>query len=154
MRTAAVSLAVIALSVLALARPAVAQDATKVEPAASAASAAKPPDATSDRQQRRERRQAEAAAKQAEADAAKSETLAKFPNTEEANAAAAKPKMVCRKQAITGSRLGKNICATPEQWAQTDARAAETTRQMRNDISEKSRIAGPASNPLGGVGGR
>ena len=161
MRTATASLAAtvspfvsfaVALSFFALVGQAVAQDAAKAEPGTPAA---KQSDTTSDRQQRRERRQAEAAAKQTEPSAdEKSTTFARFPKAEEANAAAAKPKMECRKQAVTGSRLGRNICATPEEWARTDARAAEVNRQMRNEISEKSRIAGSVSSPLGGAGGR
>jgi hypothetical protein len=127
----------LALSLFAVTGSAVAQDATKTE---SPTPAAKHSDSSSDRQQRRaERRQAEAAAK-AESDA-KSTDLAKFPKTdtaEAANVAPAKPKMECRKQEVTGSRVGKNVCATPEQWAETDAAAAEAIRQMRSEASSKS----------------
>jgi hypothetical protein len=115
----------LALSLFAVTGSAVAQDATKTE---SPTPAAKHSDSSSDRQQRRaERRQAEAAAK-AESDA-KSTDLAKFPKTDTAE---------CRKQEVTGSRVGKNVCATPEQWAETDAAAAEAIRQMRSEASSKS----------------
>jgi len=143
----------LALSVFALARPVVAQDATKTD---SATPAAKQSDSSSDRQQRRaDRRQAEAAAK-AES-GAKSEDLAKFPKADSADAASAAPakqKMECRKQEVTGSRLGKNICATPEQWAQVDAAAAEAVRQMKSDINNKAGIERPTANPFGGAVGR
>ncbi len=126
----------LALSVFALARPAVAQDATKTD---SATPAAKQTDSSPDRQHRRaERRQAEASVKTESG--AKSEDLAKFPkaaNAAAANAAPAKQKVECRKQEVTGSRMGKNICATPEQWAQADEAAAEAIRQMRSEASSK-----------------
>jgi hypothetical protein len=126
----------LALSLFALARPVVAQDATRTD---SAAPAAKQSDSSSDRQHRRaERLQAEAAAKTESG--AKSADLAKFPKadaTAAANAAPAKQKMECRKQEVTGSRMGKNICATPEQWAQADEAAAEAIRQMRSEASSK-----------------
>jgi hypothetical protein len=151
MRSAAVSSAAkfslaisfaLALSLFALARPVVAQDATKTD---SATPAAKQSDSASDRQQRRaERSQAETAAKAGSG--TKSADLAKFPKadaTAAANAAPAKQKMECRKQEVTGSRMGKNVCATPEQWAQADEAAAEAIRQMRSEASSKAGQATP-----------
>lgn len=147
---------VIVLSVFVLASPVVAQDATKAD---SATPAAKQSDSTSDRQQRRaERRQAEAAAKQTEAGAGgKSDTLTKFPKADSAAAATsapARPKMECRTQEVTGSRMGKRICATPEQWAQADEAAAEAIRQMKSDVGNQSGIARPSANPFGGAVGQ
>ncbi len=162
MRIATVSLAVklspavsllIALSAFALASPVVAQDAIKAD---SATPAAKPSTSASDRpQSRAERRQAEAAAK-AEG-GGKSEDLAKFPKANTATAAKsapAQPKMECRTQEITGSRMGKRICATPEQWAQSDEAAAEAIRQMKSDVNTKAGITRPEANPFGGAVGR
>jgi hypothetical protein len=150
----AVPLAIL-LSMFAFAHSAVAQDAK----ADSATPAAKQSDSASDRHQSRtERRQAEAAAKQTEAGAgSKSDTLTNFPkanSTEAANTAPAKPKMECRTQEVTGSRMGKRICATPEQWAQADEAAAEAIRQMKSDVGNQSGIARPSANPLGGGVGR
>ena len=126
----------IALSVVGLASNAAAQDATKVDSASPATKQA-------DRQQRRaERRQAEATAK-AES-GAKTEALAKFPkadSTEAANAAPAKPKMECRTQEVTGSRMGKRICATPEQWAEADAAGEEAARQMKSQANTRAGAA-------------
>jgi hypothetical protein len=144
---------VVALSAFALASPAVAQDATKAD---SATAVAKQTDSASDRHlSRAERRQAEAAAKQAEAGAAgKSDTLIKFPkadSTAAANTAAAKPKMECRTQEATGSRMGKRICATREQWAQVDEDAAVAVRQMRSENSKSTMIAPSAPFNSGGV---
>ena len=134
----------------AFAGPVVAEDAAKAD---SGTPAAKQTDTASDRQHRRaERRQAEAAAK-VEADA-KSNAIAKFPpagGTEAANAAPAQPKMECRTQEITGSRMGKRICATPEQWAQADEQAAEAVRQMKSDVNNKAGIERPGANPFGGA---
>ena len=161
MRTATASLPVrlsplvslvVAMFLAALASPASAQDATKAEAAAPTATQS---DATSERQQRRERRQAETAAKEADTAAGvKSDTLTKFPKAEEANAAATKQKMECRKQPVTGSRLGKTICATPEQWAQADKEAAEAVRLMKTDVGNKAGIERPTANPFGGAVGR
>jgi hypothetical protein len=126
----------LALSLFALARPAVAQDATKTE---SATPAARQSDSSSDRQHRRaERRQAEASSKTESG--AKPEDLAKFPKadtTATANTAPAKPKMECRKQEVTGSRLGKNVCATPEQWAEADAAGEAAAKELRNQQNSK-----------------
>ena len=146
----------IVLSVFALASPVVAQDATKAD---SATPAAKPSDSASDRHQSRaERRQTEAAAKQAEAAAGgKSDALTKFPkadSTAAANSTPAQPKMECRTQEVTGSRMGKRICATPEQWAQADEAAAEALRQMKSDINNKAGIERPTASPFGGAVGR
>ncbi len=142
----------------ALANPVVAQDATKSDSATPAATTptAKQSDSASDRHpSRAERRQAEAAAK-AEG-GAKSEDLARFPKTDTAAAsksAPAQPKMECRTQEITGSRMGKRICATPEQWAQADEAAAEAIRQMKSDVNNKAGITRPEANPFGGAVGR
>jgi len=130
----------LALSLLAPARPAVAQDATKTE---SATPAAKQSDSSSDRQHRRaERRQAEASSK-AE-NGAKSEDLAKFPKTDTnatANTVPAKPKVECRAQEVTGSRMGKRICATPEQWAEADAAGEAAAKELRNQQNSKAGAA-------------
>jgi hypothetical protein len=126
----------IGLSVLALAGPAVAQDAAKADTASAAAT--KQPDASSDRRKSRAERRAEAAAK--------SEPLAQFPKADGAAAASTEPtqpKMECRSQPVSGSRLGKRVCATPEQWAQADAAAAEAIRQMRSDASAKGGVTRP-----------
>jgi hypothetical protein len=56
-----------------------------------------------------------------------------------------------RTQEITGSRMGKRICATPEQWAQADAQAAEAVRQMKSDVNNKAGIERPGANPFGGA---
>ncbi len=128
----AISVAV-GLCVLALAGPASAQDAAK---ATASAAASKQPDASSDRHKSRAERRAEAAAK--------SEPLAQFPKPDSAAAASAEPaqaKMECRSQPVTGSRLGKRICAPPEQWAQADEAAAEALRQMRSDAAAKGTVA-------------
>jgi hypothetical protein len=113
----------------------VAQDATKTD---SPAPVARQSDSASDRQERRgERRQTETAKHES---GAKSADLAKVPKaqkTEAANTAPAQPKMECRTQPVTGSRMGKRICATPEQWAQADEAAAEAIRQMRSEASSK-----------------
>ena len=131
----AISLA-IGLSVLALASSAVAQDATKAD--AASAAPTKQSDASSDHHKSRAERRAEAA----KADA-KPQTLDQFPKADGATATAAntppaKTKMECRTQEVTGSRMGKRICATPEQWAQADEAAAETVRQMRSESAAKS----------------
>ena len=141
----------IAFSLFAVAGPVAAQDATKTDPATSAA---KRSDSASDRQQRRaERKQAEAAAKTESS--AKSEDLAKFPKADSAQVAsapAAKQKIECRTQEVTGSRVGKRICATPEQWAQADQAAAEAVRQMRSEAGSKAgqaALQGPFGNGAG-----
>ena len=148
----AIALAIV-LSVFAFTGTALAQDAAKAE---AAVPAAKPSDPAPEHPPTRaERRQAEAAAKRTEAaTGVKTDSLSKFPKADEANAAAAKPKMECRKQEVTGSRLGKTICATPEQWAESDAAAAEAVRQMRSDVDNKAGITRPGANPFGGAVGR
>ena len=123
-----------------LAGPALAQDTVKADVASAAATNQSA--ASTDRHKSRAERRAEAAAK---ADA-KSETLAQFPKADGAAAAStasAQPKMECRSQAVTGSRLGKRVCATPEQWAQADEAAAESIRQMRSDANAKGGVARP-----------
>jgi hypothetical protein len=145
MRIATVSLALtVSLTVaLVFAGPVVAQDATKSD--ASNSAATKQPDASSDRHKSRAERRAEAAKTEADA---KSQTLTEFPKADSAAAAntkPAKPKIECRKQEVTGSRMGKNVCATPEQWAQADEQALEAVRQMRSEAGSK---AGQAA--LGG----
>jgi hypothetical protein len=143
-----------AVAVFALASPVVAQDATKSDSATPAAntSAAKQSDSTSDRHQSRaERRQAEAAAKSE--NGVKSAELAKFPKADSTQATSAEPakqKIECRTQEVTGSRMGKRICATPEQWAQADEAAAEALRQMKSDINNKAGIERPTASPFGG----
>lgn len=144
MRLATASLAIkvssavpfaIALSVFALAGPVVAQDAAKAD--APNAAATKQSDASSDHRKSRSERRAEAAKTGTDA---KSQTLTEFPKADTAAAAStapAKQKIECRKQEVTGSRMGKNICATPEQWAQADAEALEAVRQMRSEAGAK-----------------
>lgn len=129
---------VMVLSAFAFAGPTVAQDATKTN---SAAAAAKQSDATSERQQRKERRQAEAAAKKEEA--GKSGELVEFPkvNSTATATARAEPKMECRTQAITGSRMGKTICATPEQWKETDAAGEQAAKDMRREQTTRAGAA-------------
>ena len=126
---------VIALSAFTLASPVVAQDAAKAD--APSVAATKQSDAASDHRKSRAERRGEAAKPEADA---KSQTLAQFPkadNAAAAKAAPAKSKIECRKQEVTGSRMGKNICATPEQWAQADAEALEAVRQMRSEAGAK-----------------
>jgi hypothetical protein len=125
----------LAIGSFALAGVAVAQSPAKGD--APAAAPVKQSDAASEHRKSRAERRAEAGAD------AKSDSLTEFPKT--AGAAPAKPKMECRKQEVTGSRMGKNICATPEQWAEADKQALEAVRQMRSEASSK---AGQAA--LGG----
>ena len=127
MRSAITVVLTVGLSVLA--GFAVAQDAPKAD--TTSAAPAKQSDTSSDHRKSRSERRAEAAAG---ADA-KSQTLTEFPKT--ATAAPAKQKMECRKQEVTGSRVGKNICATPEQWAEADKQALEAVRQMRSEAGSK-----------------
>ena len=139
-----------AVGVSALAGLAVAQDAAKAD--VPSAAATKQSDASSDRHKSRAERRAEAAPK-TEA-VAKSETLTQFPKADSAavaSTAPAQPKIECRTQPVTGSRLGKRICATPEQWAQADEAAAEVIRQMRSENSKSTMVSPSGPFSSGGV---
>jgi len=140
------ALSLVAVVSWAFANVAVGQDAKDAAKADSTAAATKPADAPSDRQQRRAaRRQAEAAAT-ANADA-QSSAAAKTPAHKAAEAAApAAPKMECRTQPVTGTRLNKNVCATSEQWKEAEEKAAETLRQYRTAPTQQGQTGG-ASGP-------
>ena len=148
-RAAPLVLAVgVGLSVFVLASPAIAQDTAKAD---SASPVATKSDATSERAQRRAERRQTDAAKQAET-AAKTETLAKFPKAGEAAAGAApQPKLECRTQDVTGSRVPKRLCATREQWAVADADAEEAIRNLKRTSGDKSTLERPGPNPFGGA---
>jgi len=54
-------------------------------------------------------------------------------------------KMVCRSEAITGSRFVQRVCRTNAQWDQTEQNAANYKRE----IEDRNGLQGKASGPFG-----
>jgi hypothetical protein len=137
------------LSALAAAGPAVAQDAPKVESAATPSATA---EGTADHGRHHGHKHddagkpAEGTAKAepaAEADAGgKTPTVSTIDSS--AVAVVKPPEQECRTLKPTGSRMSKTICATAEQWKQVDATGAAGARQTKQTLNDSASIARPA----------
>jgi len=137
--------------------PAVAQDATKAESAATPSTTV---EGTSDRG-RHHRRKHDDTAKAAEGaakaeSATKTDAVAKTPapsTNQSSGVAVIKPEQECRTVTPTGSRMFKTICATPEQWKEVDDRGVEGARQTKQTLNDSSAIARPTPPAMPGGGG-
>jgi hypothetical protein len=101
-----------------------ANDATATEPATPA---------EQPRRNRDRRRNADAAAEAAAPATAASATSSVAATTQQAETVEAR--MVCKNIRLTGTKISKRVCGTPEQWAATNEKtsndASETMRQVR-----------------------
>lgn len=125
--------------------PAAESAANEAAPAAAAAEQPK---------SRRERRREAEAAEQAAAGAAS-------PATRPTVAAAAEPpgetveaKMVCKNIKVTGTKMARRVCGTPEQWAAVNDRTSNDAEETMRQVRERSSIvtSQPGTPGPGGFG--
>lgn len=116
--------------------------------AAPAAAAAEQP-----KSRRERRREAEAAEQTAAAAAAATQPVAA--------AAVAEPpgetveaKMVCKNIKVTGTKMARRICGTPEQWAAVNDRTSNDAEETMRQVRERSSIvtSQPGTPGPGGFG--
>jgi len=107
----------------------------QLESAAAASSAAPADEPLS----RRERRRAAKAASAAQA------PPAELPVTQAQAAAQAEPavepeepEIVCKTIKLLGTKIGRRVCGTPEQWASSTRRSSDAARDAINEISTRS----------------
>ena len=63
------------------------------------------------------------------------------------NAPPAAPKQVCRNMDVSGSKIPKRVCATPDEWASFEGRAREDAQSGLRRLRDQGAIA-PANSPV------
>lgn len=57
-------------------------------------------------------------------------------------------KLVCKTEKLTGTKIGRRVCATPEQWAARSRRTQEAAQETIQDIRDQSAFPAPPVVPI------
>jgi hypothetical protein len=139
--------------------PALAQDATPLDDAAVASGTDAAAAADQPRRGRERRRAAEAADETRPPEPAAAPATLPTYNAATASVAQAaetiEAKMVCKNRKITGTKISRRICGTPEQWAAQQQRTTDDAQEAMRQVRERSSIVvtQPSQQAPTGLGG-
>jgi hypothetical protein len=138
---------------------ALAQDAPRADVATIASGADAAPTADQPRRARDRRRAAEADDETRAPEAAPvAETLPSFaPATTSATqpAEVVEATLVCKNRKVTGTKISRRICGTPEQWAAQEKKTTDDAQEAMRQVRERSSIVvtQPSQQAPTGLGG-